>query len=127
MKFKFNHFNFNISNLEQSLKFYDQALGLKEVGRIEEIRSQDEGGSFKIVYLGDGQSDFKLELTFLENHPQKYDLGEAEFHLAIETKDYDAALKKHQEMGIVCLINAEMGIYFIEDSDGYWVEIIPAK
>lgn len=122
MHFKFNHFNFNITNLETSLRFYDQALGLKEVRRMKA-----EDGSYEIVYLGDGKSAFQLELTYLRDHPQKYDLGEVEFHLALETEDYDAALKKHQEMGCVCFINNEMGIYFIEDPDGYWIEIIPSK
>lgn len=122
MHFKFNHFNFNITNLETSLRFYDQALGLKEVRRMKA-----EDGSYEIVYLGDGKSAFQLELTYLRDHPQKYDLGEVEFHLALETEDYDAALKKHQDMGCVCFINNEMGIYFIEDPDGYWIEIIPQK
>lgn len=122
MAFKFNHFNFNITDIETSLRFYDQALGLKEVRRMSAA-----DGSYVIVYLGDEKSDFQLELTNLKDHPQKYDLGEVEFHLAMETEDYTEALKKHQEMGCVCLINEDMGIYFIEDPDGYWIEIIPAK
>lgn len=122
MAFKFNHFNFNITDIETSLRFYDQALGLKEVRRMNAA-----DGSYVIVYLGDEKSDFQLELTYLKDHPQKYDLGEVEFHLALETEDYIEALKKHQEMGCVCLINEDMGIYFIEDPDGYWIEIIPAK
>lgn len=120
MQFKFNHFNFNVTNLAQSLAFYEQALGLKEVRRMDA-----DDGSYVIVYLGDGKSDFVLELTVLRDHPQKYDLGEVEFHLALEAEDYETALKKHKEMGYVCLVNEEMGIYFIEDPDGYWIEIIP--
>lgn len=120
MKFYFNHFNFNVTDLQKSLDFYAQALGLHETRRLNA-----EDGSYIIVYLGDGQSDFSLELTWLRDHPQKYDLGESEFHLALKTEDYAAALAEHQKMGIVCLINREMGIYFIEDPDGYWIEIIP--
>lgn len=120
MQFKFNHFNFNVTNLAQSLAFYEQALGLKEVRRMD-----SDDGSYVIVYLGDGKSDFVLELTVLRDHPQKYDLGEVEFHLALEAEDYEEALRKHKEMGCVCFVNEEMGIYFIEDPDGYWVEIIP--
>lgn len=122
MKFKFEHTNFNVSDLEKSLAFYDQALGLKEKRRLSA-----EDGSYVIVYLTDGESDFELELTWLREHPQKYDLGEAEFHLALSVPDYAQALKKHQEMGIVILINEEMGIYFVEDPDGYWIEVIPQK
>lgn len=122
MDFRFAHFNFNVTDLEKSLAFYARELNLKEKRRLEA-----EDGRYVIVYLSDGKSDFELELTWLKEHPQKYDLGECEFHLALICDEYDAALKKHQEAGIVCLINSEMGIYFIEDPDGYWIEILPGK
>ena len=127
MEFKFNHVNFNVSNLDESIAFYQNALGLEETHRMEGRRSKEHGGNFTIVYLWDKKSKFELELTYLESHPQKYDLGEGEFHLALETADYDEVLQKHKDMGIVCFENKDMGIYFIEDPDGYWIEIIPAK
>ena len=40
--------------------------------------------------------------------------------------DIDAARKLHEEMGCVCFVNERMGIYFIEDPDGCWLEILPA-
>ena len=120
--FTFNHFNFNVKDMEASLKFYDEALGLKPV------REKDAAdGSYKIIFLGDGRSDFRLELTWLRDHPQAYDLGECEFHLAFATEDYDAAHKLHEEMGCICYENPAMGIYFITDPDGYWLEIVPAR
>lgn len=122
MNYTLNHFNFNVCNLEKSLAFYKAALGL-EVLREKEAAD----GSFKLVYLGDGKSDFCLELTWLRDHTEKYDLGEEEFHLALVVDDYEGSLKKHQAMDCVCFINEEMGIYFINDPDGYWIEIIPAK
>ena len=82
----FNHFNFNVSDLDKAIKFYKDALGLEPVRRKEA-----EDGSFVIVFLGDGKTDFRLELTWLRDHPQKYDLGECEFHLALRADDYDAA------------------------------------
>lgn len=118
MKFKMVHENFNVSNLENSLKFYEEALGLKEVRR----KTSDD---FIIVYIANDQNDFELELTWLKEHPQKYNLGECEFHLAFTVDDYESAFKKHSEMGCVCFENKEMGIYFIQDPDGYWLEIIP--
>ena len=119
---QFNHFNFNVANLEESLAFYDKALGLKPVRQKEA-----EDGSFKIVFLTDNQTGFNLELTWLRDHPQKYDLGECEFHLAFETDDYEAAHKLHEEMGCICYENPKMGIYFITDPDGYWLEVVPSK
>lgn len=120
--FAFNHFNFNVTDLDRSLTFYRESLGLKPVGRKEA-----PDGSFVLVYLGDGKTGFRLELTWLRDHPQKYDLGECEFHLALEAEDFDAAHRKHQDMGCICFENPAMGIYFIMDPDGYWVEIIPAR
>lgn len=120
--FKFNHFNFNVLDLEKSLSFYKEALGLEEVRRKEA-----SDGSFVLVYLGDKNSNFSLELTWLRDREEKYDLGDEEFHLALTTKNYDEAYKKHKEMGVINYENPDMGIYFIADPDGYWIEIVPEK
>ena len=122
MMIKFNHFNFNVLNLEKSLDFYKEALELKPVRRKEA-----EDGSFILVYLGDGESDFTLELTWLRDRTDAYDLGECEFHLALTTDQYEDLYRKHREMDAICFENPEMGIYFIEDPDGYWIEVIPKK
>ena len=84
-----------------------------------------EDGSFKLVYLGDGETGFRLELTWLKDRTQPYDLGEQEFHLALLTDRFDELLARHRAMGCVCFENPAMGIYFIEDPDGYWIEIVP--
>ena len=120
MQFSFAHNNFNVCNLDRSLSFYKEALGLTESSR---INAPD--GSFIIVYLTDGVTPHLLELTWLRDHPQKYDLGECEFHLAFRTDDFAAAHEKHSQMGCICFENKAMGIYFIEDPDGYWLEIVP--
>lgn len=119
LKFKMVHNNINVSDLEKSLEFYHEALGLKEVRR-------KTGDGFVLVYLGDEQGEHLLELTALDEHPQKYDLGENEFHLAFATENFEEALAKHREMGCVIFENSAMGIYFIVDPDGYWLEIVPA-
>lgn len=121
MKTRFDHFNFNVSDLNKSIIFYNDALNLVEKSRIVA-----PDGSFIIVYLTDNNSDFLLELTWLKDHPQKYDLGETEFHLCVRIEgDYDQTRQFHKDMGIVCFENTEMGLYFIEDPDGYWIEILP--
>ena len=122
MKFTFNHFNFNVLDLEKSMKFYEDALGLKEVRRKEA-----EDGSFTLVYLGDDELNFSLELTWMKGRREPYDLGEQEFHLAMATDNYDEAFKKHEQMGCIEYINETMGIYFIVDPDGYWIEIVRKK
>ncbi|MDY2932071.1 MAG: VOC family protein [Muribaculaceae bacterium] len=123
IKANFDHFNFNVTDLERSISFYNKALGFVESHR---INSND--GSFIIVYLKDNQSDFLLELTWMRDHPQAYDLGECEFHLCVRVPgDYDAVRAFHKEMGVVCYENHDMGLYFIEDPDGYWIEILPQK
>ena len=118
MKFKMIHENYKGSALDRSIKFYNEALDLHEVRR----KSTDD---FIIVYLSNDVSDFELELTWLKDHPQPYNLGECEFHLAFQAEDYEAAHKKHEEMGCICFENEAMGIYFIVDPDGYWLEILP--
>ena len=98
--FSFDHFNFNVRDLDRSLAFYREALGLFAV---RETEGQNGLGPYKIVFLSDGASDFRLELTWLAAH----------------------AL--HEKLGCICFENPDMGIYFITDPDGYWIEIVPEK
>ena len=120
MNFQMIHENYNVSDLNKSLAFYEKALGLHE-------KRRKIGDGFIIVYVGNDQSDFELELTCLKDHPQPYDLGECEFHLAFRAEDFEAAHRLHEQMGCICFENPAMGIYFITDPDGYWLEIVPAK
>ncbi|MBR2619325.1 MAG: VOC family protein [Firmicutes bacterium] len=122
MKFKMYHENYNVLDLEKSLEFYDKALGLKPVRRIDA-----EDGSYAIVFIGNDTTDFQLELTWLRDREEPYSLGDEEFHLAFHTDDYEAAHKLHEEMGCICFENPDMGIYFIKDPDGYWLEIVPER
>ena len=118
MKFKMIHENLNVTNLDRSIQFYNEALDLHEVRRMI-------GDGFIIVYLKSDVGDFELELTWLRDHPQAYDLGECEFHLAFQAENFEEAHKKHKEMECICFENEAMGIYFIQDPDGYWLEILP--
>jgi lactoylglutathione lyase len=122
MRFTFAHNNFNVLDLERSLRFYKGALGLEEVRSVTPA-----DGSFILVFLGDGATPHRLELTWLRDRKEPYALGDNEIHLAFIVDDYDSAFKRHKEMGVVCYENAAMGIYFIEDPDGYWIEIVPER
>lgn len=122
MKFQFAHNNFNVLDLDRSLAFYRDALGLVEVSR-----KTAEDGSFIIVFLGDGVTGHNLELTWLRDWNRPYNLGDNEFHLALRVDDFGAAHQKHKDMGCICFENEKMGIYFINDPDNYWIEIIPTR
>lgn len=122
MRFTFDHNNINVLDLDRSLAFYREALGLEPVRRKEA-----SDGSFVLVFLGDGQTGHRLELTWLRDRTEPYNLGDNEFHLALVVDDFEGALAKHRAMGCVCYENPGMGIYFIADPDGYWIEVLPAK
>ena len=122
MKFKCVHCNINITNIEKSVAFYQKALGLK----VERTKEASDG-SFVLTYLGDGISNFQIELTWLKDHPQPYDLGENESHICFVVDDYQKAYELHKEMGCICFENKEMGLYFINDPDDYWIEILPKR
>ena len=118
----FNHCNINVTDLEKSIRFYEEALNLKVVRKKEA-----SDGSFILVYLSDGQSPFQLELTWLKDHPQAYQSGENESHICLTVDDYEAYHELHKNMGFICFENEKMGLYFIHDPDDYWFEIIPVK
>lgn len=121
IKSRFDHYNINVFDLQKSLDFYEKALGLTEVRRKEAV-----DGSFVLVYIGDGETGFTLELTWLRDWDRPYNMGDNEQHLCVRVAgDYDEARAYHKEMGCVCYENEKMGLYFIIDPDGYWIEILP--
>ena len=123
IKSRFDHFNFNVLDLDRSICFYEKALGLREVRRMEAA-----DGSFILVYMGEEKTGFLLELTWLRDRKEPYDLGEGEFHLCMRVPgDYDAVRAYHKQMDCVCYENTDMGLYFISDPDGYWIEILPEQ
>ena len=122
MKFRMYHENYNVLDLNRSLEFYEKALGLTE-----QRRKEASDGSYIIVFVGNEEADFQLELTWLRDRTEPYNLGDEEFHLAFQTDDFEAAHALHSEMGCICFENEKMGIYFIQDPDGYWLEIVPVR
>jgi len=122
MKFLLAHNEMHVFDLEKSLEFYNKALGLKEARR-----RTAEDGSFILVFLSDGISPHQVELTWNRDRDKPYDLGENEIHLAFKTDDFNGAYEMHKEMGCISYENKDMGIYFITDPDGYWLEIIPNR
>ena len=122
MQFTFKHTNINVTNMARSINFYEEALGL----RVASTREAPDG-SFSMAFMADGESGALLELTWLRDHPQRYELSDNEIHIAFAVRDMADALRHHNAMGCVCFENKAIGIYFIEDPDGYWIEIIPER
>ena len=120
MKFTLVHTNINVMDLEKSLEFYKKALEMEVVKR-----KKASDGSYEIAFVSDGRSSNKLELTWLRDKDTPYELGDNESHIAFTVDDYDAAYAHHKEMDCICYENTSMGLYFIEDPDGYWLEILP--
>lgn len=121
MKFKFDHNNINVLDLEKSVSFYKEALGFEETRR---YNSPD--GSFTLVFMK-GEGSHTLELTYLKDRKEPYNLGDNEIHMAVTTDDFDKAYEHHKNMGCICYENKGMGLYFIADPDGYWTEILPNR
>ena len=122
MKYQLYHSCINVLDLEKSMEFYKEALGFTEVRRIE-----GEDGSFRIVFMGNPGDETRLELTWYRDRKEPYDLGDNEIHVGFRVDNFQEAYQKHQEMGIICYENQDMGIYFIQDPDGYWMEIVPTR
>ena len=102
MKFSFAHNNINVKDLDKSLAFYKEALLLEEARRLE-----DPSGAFTLVYLKSPYTAHELELTWLRDWDRPYNLGDNEFHLALEVEDFDKAYELHKEMGCICFENKE--------------------
>ena len=122
MKFELYHSCITVFHRDKSLAFYKEALGLDVMRTIE-----PEDGSFKIVFLGNEGGHYQLELTWYADRTEPYNLGDNEIHIGFRTADMEAAHAKHEAMGCICFENPKMGIYFIEDPDGYWMEVVPVR
>ena len=117
---RFAHYNFNVFDLDKALDFYKRALNLTE-----KRRKTADDGSFILVFLTDRETPFELELTWLRDWDQPYNMGDNEVHLCMAVKnDYDEVYKYHKENGWVCYENTDMGLYFIADPDDHWIEIV---
>lgn len=127
LKSKMLHTCVRVMNLEKSLKFYEEALGLKE-----KERKDFPEGKFTLVYLGNELADHELELTYNYDQEQPYDIGNGYGHIAVAVEDLEASREKHIEMGIettklMGLPGTKASYYFITDPDGYKIEVMRAK
>ncbi len=120
MKAAFVHRCTHVLDKEATIAFYEKALGFhvdREFG--------PEDGSWTNTFLVNDASPFELELTWNNGRTEPYDNGGSDTHLAFRVDDYDAFHKLHKDMGCVVHENPGMGLYFIADPDGQWLEILP--
>jgi lactoylglutathione lyase len=122
MKFTMAHTNINVLNLERSLAFYQEALGLTPVRSYVHPE-----GEFTLVYIADAARNYQIELTCYRDRNEAYNHGDNDLHLAFMVDNFEEAHQRHTTMGCICHENKEMGIYFINDPDGYWLEVIPER
>lgn len=111
----------HVLDLDASLAFYRDALGLAEVRRFG-----PSDGSWVNVYLANELAPFELELTWNRGRTEPYDNGGGDTHLAVTVPDMQAAHELHRRMGCIVHENTAMGLYFIADPDGSWIEILQA-
>lgn len=128
-EFSYLHTMLRVGNLERSVHFYTTYLGMKELRRTE-----FPDGKFTLVFIGYGdETDHTvLELTYNWG-VETYEIGTAFGHLALGVPDIYAACARLRDAGVKIL--REPGpmkfgttvIAFIEDPDGYKIELIERK
>ncbi len=122
MNARFVHHCIHVMDKEKTIAFYEKALGLHV-----KYEKGPSDGSWVNVFMGNDVTPFELEFTWNRGFDGKYENAGKDVHIAFRVPDFDAAHRLHQEMGCIVLENTKMGLYFIADPDGQWIEILPEK
>ena len=93
-------------------------LTLREMG--------PEDGSWTNTFMGNDGAPFEIELTWNRGRVEPCENGGKDTHIAF-VDDFDAAHGLHEKMGCIIRENPRMGLYFIADPEGQWIEILPAR
>lgn len=123
------HTMLRVGDLDRSIKFYTEVLGMQELRR-----NDYPEGEFTLAFIGYGKESEEavIELTYNWG-VDKYDLGDAYGHIAIEVPDvYEACEKMRASGGKIIRDAGPMNagttiIAFLEDPDGYQIELIGEK
>lgn len=119
---KYLHTMVRVSNLDDSLDFYCQKLGLVELRRFE-----NENGRFTLVFLAAPADDeAQVELTYNWD-PQEYDGGRNFGHLAYAVDDIYAVCQKLMDAGVTINRPPRDGrMAFVRSPDGISIELLQA-
>ena len=121
MKIKYLHTMVRVKNIEQSLEFYCNLLGLKEIRR-----KNSEEGKFTLVFLAaPQQEEVFVELTYNWNSTENYTEGRNFGHLAFEVENIYQICEKLQKAGIVINRPPRDGrMAFIRSPDNISIELL---
>jgi lactoylglutathione lyase len=128
--FKYLHTMIRVLDLDKSMDFYTRLLGMNE------LRRKDfPTGKFTLAFVGYGDEadNTVVELTHNWDQKEPYDLGDAFGHLALGVKDIYATCEALEKEGVSIprppgpMKHGGSVIAFIEDPDGYKIELIEKK
>jgi len=128
-EFSYLHTMLRVGDLDRSIAFYTKLLGMRELRRTDVPE-----GKYTLVFLGYGSEDNHTVLELTYNYGvERYELGTAFGHLALGVPDIHATCEKLLAAG--AKITREPGpvkfgttvIAFIEDPDGYKIELIERR
>ena len=119
---KYLHTMVRVTDVDASLKFYCEGLGLEEVRRTE-----NEKGRYTLIFLAPpGQPDAQVELTYNWD-PEVYTGGRNFGHLAYEVADIYATCKHLQDLGVTINRPPRDGrMAFVRSPDNVSIEILQA-
>lgn len=120
MQARFIHRCTHVLDKDATIGFYEKALGFHVV---REIGPSD--GSWTNTFMESDAAPFQLELTWNRGRVEPYENGGRDTHIAFAVDDFEAFHELHEQMGCIVRENPRMGLYFIADPDGQWIEILP--
>ena len=120
MKTTFKQAGIYVTDMQRSIEWYEKVLHLHMVRRLNDLDDWD------LVFMADEDETGELELIYDPSHPARYELGENPVHVGFQVANFLEALEEHRKLGEKFVkLNLEKEFYFLEDPDGYWMEIYP--
>lgn len=124
MGLKMLHTCIRIMDLEKSMRFYKDVLGLVETRRMDYPDYK-----FSLVYLSNEEGGYEIELTYNYDQEKPYEMGNGFSHIAIGVDDVEAERERYLELGyevtpLKGLPGQKPHYFFVTDPDGYKVEVI---